>query len=60
MLGDTVVAVNPSDERYKSLIGKTLILPIMNREIKIIADDIVEKDFGSRGQGHPATTRTTL
>jgi valyl-tRNA synthetase len=47
MLGDTAVAVNPSDERYKGLIGQTLILPIMNREIKIIADDIVEKDFGS-------------
>lgn len=47
MLGDTAVAVNPSDERYKGLIGQTLILPIMKREIKVIADDIVEKDFGS-------------
>ncbi|HLD36667.1 MAG TPA: valine--tRNA ligase [Planctomycetota bacterium] len=47
MLGDTAVAVNPSDERYKGLIGQTLILPIMKREIKIIADEIVENDFGS-------------
>ncbi|MEW6027468.1 MAG: valine--tRNA ligase [Planctomycetota bacterium] len=47
MLGDTAVAVNPSDERYKGLIDQTLILPIMKREIKIIADEIVEKDFGS-------------
>jgi valyl-tRNA synthetase len=47
MLGDTAVAVNPSDPRYKGLVGQTLILPIMNREIKIIADEIVEKDFGS-------------
>ena len=47
MLGDTAVAVNPSDERYKNLIGKTLILPIQNREIPIIADDSVDKDFGT-------------
>ncbi|MBI5779120.1 MAG: valine--tRNA ligase [Planctomycetes bacterium] len=47
MLGDTAVAVNPTDPRYKNLIGQTLIMPIMNREIKIIADEIVEKDFGS-------------
>jgi len=47
MLGDTAVAVNPDDERYKKYIGKILILPLMNREIPVIADDYVEKDFGS-------------
>ena len=47
MLGDTAVAVNPSDERYKHLIGKTLILPIVNREIPIIADQYVDKAFGT-------------
>ena len=47
MLGDTAVAVNPSDERYKHLIGKTLILPIVNREIPIIADQYVDKEFGT-------------
>lgn len=47
MLGDTAVAVHPKDERYKHLIGKSLLLPIVNREIPIIADDYVEKEFGS-------------
>src|SRR4030095_13376900 len=47
MLGDTAVAVNPNDERYASLIGKTLILPIMNREIPVIADEFVESEFGT-------------
>ena len=47
MLGDTGVAVHPSDERYKDLIGKTVILPIMNKEIPIIADPFVEKEFGT-------------
>ena len=47
MLGDTAVAVNPTDERYKDLVGKTCILPIMNKEIPIIADEFVEKDFGT-------------
>ena len=47
MLGDTGVAVHPDDERYKDLIGKTVILPIMNKEIPIIADEFVEKDFGT-------------
>ncbi len=47
ILGDTAVAVNPSDERYKDLVGKSVILPIINREIPIIADDYVEKDFGT-------------
>ena len=47
MLGDTAVAVHPDDERYKDLVGKTCILPIMNKEIPIIADDFVEKDFGT-------------
>ncbi|ALS26979.1 valyl-tRNA synthetase [Paenibacillus sp. 32O-W] len=47
MLGDTAVAVHPEDERYKHLIGKTLVLPILGREIPIIGDEYVEKDFGS-------------
>jgi valyl-tRNA synthetase len=47
MLGDTCVAVNPSDERYTSLIGKKVILPVMNREIPIIADHVVDKEFGT-------------
>lgn len=47
MLGDTAVAVNPDDERYKDIVGKTCILPIMNKEIPIIADDFVEKEFGT-------------
>jgi len=47
MLGDTAVAVHPSDERYQDLIGKTCILPIMNKEIPIIADRFVEKEFGT-------------
>jgi len=47
MLGDTAVAVHPEDERYKHLIGKTLTLPLVGREIPIIADEYVEKDFGS-------------
>ena len=47
MLGDTAVAVHPDDERYKDIVGKTCILPIMNKEIPIIADDFVEKEFGT-------------
>ena len=47
MLGDVAVAVHPDDERYKDIVGKTCILPIMNKEIPIIADDFVEKDFGT-------------
>ena len=47
MLGDTAVAVHPDDERYKELVGKTCILPIMNKEIPIIADRFVEKEFGT-------------
>ena len=47
MLGDTAVAVHPDDERYKDLIGKKCILPFMNKEIPIIADDFVEMDFGT-------------
>lgn len=47
MLGDTAVAVNPTDERYKHLVGKMVILPLMNREIPIIADDYVDKEFGT-------------
>ncbi|WP_156299075.1 valine--tRNA ligase [Streptobacillus canis] len=47
MLGDTGVAVNPEDERYMHLIGKTAILPLMNREIPIVADNYVDKEFGT-------------
>ena len=47
MLGDTAVAVHPKDERYKHLVGKTCILPIMNKEIPIIADEFVEMEFGT-------------
>ena len=47
MLGDTAVAVHPDDERYKHLIGKTVILPLVNREIPIVADNYVEMDFGT-------------
>ncbi|WP_336784524.1 valine--tRNA ligase [Paenibacillus sp. MMO-177] len=47
MLGDTAVAVHPEDERYKHLIGQLIVLPVVGREIPIIADEYVEKDFGS-------------
>jgi len=47
MLGDTAVAVNPDDERYKNFIGKTVTLPIVNREISVIADSYVDKSFGT-------------
>ena len=47
MLGDTGVAVHPDDERYKNLIGKTLILPIVGRKIKLFADEYVDKEFGT-------------
>ena len=47
MLGDTAVAVNPDDERYKDMVGKTVILPIVHREIPIIADEYVEMEFGT-------------
>ncbi|HOA97533.1 MAG TPA: valine--tRNA ligase, partial [Acetivibrio saccincola] len=47
MLGDTAVAVHPDDERYKHLVGKTVILPLVNREIPIIADEYVDMEFGT-------------
>jgi valyl-tRNA synthetase len=47
MLGDTAVAVNPNDERYQSFVGQTLILPIVGREIPVVADDFVESEFGT-------------
>ncbi len=47
LLGDTAVAVNPEDERYKDMIGKNVILPIVHREIPVVADDYVEMDFGT-------------
>ena len=47
MLGDTAVAVHPDDERYRKFVGKTLILPLVGREIPVIADEYVERDFGT-------------
>lgn len=47
MLGDTAVAVNPKDARYKDLVGKTVIVPIINREVPIVADNAIEIDFGT-------------
>ncbi len=47
LLGDTAVAVNPEDERYKDIVGKTLILPLVGREIPVIADEYVDKEFGT-------------
>ncbi len=47
ILGDSAVAVNPEDERYKDLVGKMLILPLVGREIPVVADEYVEKDFGT-------------
>lgn len=47
MLGDTAVAVNPDDDRYKSIIGRKVLLPIVNREIPIVADSYVDMEFGT-------------
>lgn len=47
LLGDTAVAVNPNDERYKDFVGKTVVLPLVHREIPVVADDYVEMDFGT-------------
>lgn len=47
LLGDTAVAVHPDDERYRAMVGKTLILPLVGREIPVIADEYVERDFGT-------------
>jgi valyl-tRNA synthetase len=47
MLGDTAVAVNPNDNRYKKLVGKTIVLPIVKREIPLIADKVIDKDFAT-------------
>ena len=47
MLGDTGVCVNPNDERYKDIVGKTVILPLVNKEIPIVADDYAEMEFGT-------------
>lgn len=47
MLGDTAIAVHPDDERYRHLVGKTVVLPLMNREIPIITDEYVDKEFGT-------------
>ncbi|HAJ56157.1 MAG TPA: valine--tRNA ligase [Candidatus Omnitrophica bacterium] len=47
MLGDTAVAVNPTDKRYKEFVGRTIVLPLMEREIKIIADPLIDKKFGT-------------
>ena len=47
LLGDTAVAVNPTDERYRKLIGKTVKLPLMNRDIPIVGDEAVDAKFGT-------------
>ena len=47
LLGDTAIAVNPNDERYKDIVGKTIILPLVGREIPVVADNYVEQDFGT-------------
>ncbi len=47
LLGDTAVAVNPNDDRYKDIVGKTLILPLVGREIPVVADDYVDPEFGT-------------
>ena len=47
MIGDTAVAVNPNDERYKHLVGKSVVLPLVNKRIPVIADEYVEMDFGT-------------
>ena len=47
MLGDTAIAVNPKDERYKSLVGKTVTIPIVGRKIKIIEDDYADPEQGT-------------
>ena len=47
LLGDTAVAVNPNDDRYKDIVGKTLILPLVGREIPVVADDYVDMEFGT-------------
>ncbi|NLJ79959.1 MAG: valine--tRNA ligase [Firmicutes bacterium] len=47
MLGDTAVAINPEDQRYKHLLGKKVVVPLVNREVPIIADDYVDKEFGT-------------
>ena len=54
MLGDTAVAVNPQDERYQKYVGKTVILPIVGRELPVVADDYVDIEFGTGvGKDHP-------
>ena len=47
MLGDTAIAVHPDDERYRHLVGRTVLLPIVNREIPVIADEHVDPTFGT-------------
>jgi valyl-tRNA synthetase len=47
MLGDTAIAVHPEDDRYKDLVGKTVILPLLNKEISVIADSYVDREFGT-------------
>ena len=47
MLGDTALAVNPADDRYKDIVGKTVMLPFVNREIPIVADEYVDMEFGT-------------
>ena len=61
MLGDTAIAVHPDDERYKDLVGKMVLLPIVNKEIPIVADSYVDKEFGTGAvRSHQLMTLTTL
>lgn len=61
MLGDSAVAVNPSDERYQHLVGRKVLLPIVNRQIPIVADSYVDMEFGTGVvKITPALTRMTL
>ena len=47
MLGDTAIAVHPDDERYKDIVGKNVLLPLVNKEIPVVADYYVDKEFGT-------------
>ena len=60
ILGDTAVAVHPEDERYQQFIGRKVLVPILGREIPVIADEYVDREFGTGAlKITPGTTRTT-
>src|SRR3546814_10156050 len=60
MLGDAAIAVHPEDERYKSLIGRHVMLPLVNRLIPIVADDYVDLEFGTRSEEHTSELQSLL